>query len=230
MKFGKEELRLIWSNQIGLALTCIALAYISIYLSSFVLSEWSVNSVAEWPDFDFIGRANSIAAKIDKRQRPVTDSDMFLFAIAADLVVYASEEEISVDSKLIDILSLSATVFEKIGTFDSTLDYWLFDAYGWSNHPDYLLANWDGKGDVPIKQINQVLGWDTSHAYRFPHWLRSLKNSTEITGIGSNLYDKVEVGLINSFVETVLYQPDSSSKHWATTNYMSGVNGVFRFG
>ncbi|MBS1715734.1 MAG: hypothetical protein JST30_15515 [Armatimonadetes bacterium] len=161
----------------------------------------------------------------------ITDEEAFVFAEAADLVTYskATKTPLPHESTIKDVLSTARRVFEDRGTF--TRDGgWLFDVGMWTDHPDLVFAGNPQitPGMIPMK-VNDIT-MDTSHFHRFALFVVSLRNAYPPDSDDYKFYDKIRSGLAKQMNKVVLRKPDSGFPGYRLTNFMNGMNGVYRYG
>jgi hypothetical protein len=170
--------------------------------------------------------------KTDKRyEKAITDEELFLFAIAADLRTYEQETyHGSIESPVVtDVLNTADKVFRKNVKFIGQ-GRWVFQPGVWSDHPDYLYAGQRKKrpGMKPI-QVKDI-AWDTSHSHRFPLWLLSMEQAHKEGSVQRSFYASLRKGLEKQFYEKVVVKPTDEFPSYRTTNFMDGRNGVYRWG
>ncbi|WP_286883261.1 hypothetical protein [Aneurinibacillus sp. UBA3580] len=164
-------------------------------------------------------------------EKAITDEELFLFAIAADLRTYERETfNGSIESPLItDVLTVADKAFRKGVKFRGK-GRWVFQPGVWSDHPDYLYAGRREKKrnmkPAPVKDI----AWDTSHSHRFPLWLLSLSQAQKEDSPQRSFYETLRKGMEKQFYEQVLVQPTREFPAYRTKNFIDGRNGVYRWG
>ena len=163
-------------------------------------------------------------------QRAFLDEDFFVFAAAADLVQLG--RSLGVPSFANPGLHEAAAVGIEVLRSESVFTddgRWLFQPGAWSDHPDYQYAGHSVvAADLDAAPIADI-GWDTAHAHRMPLWIRSLQDAaTDADDIA--FLQSVRDGLEKQFFERVLVRPDESFAGYRTTNYLSGDNGLYRYG
>lgn len=170
--------------------------------------------------------------KTEKRYyKAITDEELFLFAIAADLRTYERETfGGAVESPLVtDVLQVADKAFRQSVKFRGG-GRWVFQPGVWSDHPDYAYAGRrekkPGMKPAPVKDI----AWDTSHSHRFPLWLVSLSQAYEKKSPQHTFYESLRRGLEKQFYEHVLVKPSRDFPAYRTTNFIDGRNGVYRWG
>jgi len=162
--------------------------------------------------------------------RAITDHELFLFAMAADLRSFelATGTQHPHSPDLRDILAMAFAVYGKYVVFRSD-NTWLFQPGAWKDHPDYLYAGNDNVAEnlmpVPVADIAE----DTSHSHRFPVWLESLRYASRDDEQRSRYYLGLMKGLEDRFFNVVLRWPDKDFPAYRVTNFMDGRNGVYRW-
>lgn len=154
----------------------------------------------------------------------ITDEELFVLALAANV---SRGRGSSNDSPFATARELAHRIFTEdiVTTNDGG---WLLQPGAWSDHPAYSRAGQAAKAPgLPARELADV-AWDTSHAARFPLWLRSLEG--DASSPVKSLYSGLRERFGRHFATHVLVRPDAAFPTFRTTNYIDGRNGVFRWG
>ncbi|MEM7214783.1 MAG: hypothetical protein AAF423_04500 [Pseudomonadota bacterium] len=197
-------------------------------LTRLTVDEWSANTVSDLPGIEFTGREESILFKLESESSPILDQDLGLFSMAADLITYYGQLNLEIPQDLLDIYELAVRVYEDLGHFDDSGN-WNFGTGQWSDHLDFRLANWDGQGEIEHSDVDSI-GWDISHASRFPSWIESLSNAEVQLNPDTSFFQDIKTGLANQINSNVLYESTEQSGLWLTSNFLDGTDGVYRYG
>lgn len=154
----------------------------------------------------------------------IIDTDMFLFATAANLRIYEKYQVApsSWNSTFTDILDYSKLVCDARGNTTDGGNGWLFQVGKWRDHNDYKYSVYNSTPLGPAFVDNFVTE-DSSHTNRWPVWLDSLAKA----------YDSVDNGYyFNSIKHKVDYQfkthvLNTTLSHPRMTNWMDGRNGYY---
>ncbi|MCV9884761.1 hypothetical protein [Metabacillus halosaccharovorans] len=172
-------------------------------------------------------KLKSIAVK-KSYYRAITDEELFIFSISADLKSILSLQG-KRDPIIDDIVSVGYTTYVNESTFTST-GKWIFQPGVYKDHPDYKYAGTDFIFNEELSFHVNNIGKDTSHSHRFPLWIISLKNCFPNKSKQSLFLQKILTGLESQFYEEVLVLPkDSNYLIPLTKNYMDGTNGIYRY-
>lgn len=171
--------------------------------------------------------SNQIVSK--SYYRAIIDEELFAFAIAANLKTILSD----VSPSFIDeILNFAYAVLEKEAIFINTQsERWLFQPGVWSDHPDYAYAGWNVQSRHLARKPLPGIASDTSHSHRWPLWLVSLKRAFNAQNHQNRVeyIKKLQRGLASQFTEKVLVHPSEDFSNYRTTNFMDGLNGIYRY-
>jgi len=83
----------------------------------------------------------------------------------------------------------------------------------------------EGMPQAPIRFISM----DTPHVHRMALWLSSLAEAYKPGDARRSYYHAIKQRLSVQFSKHALVLPDTSAPFWKTTNYLDGVNGVYRW-
>jgi len=162
--------------------------------------------------------------------RSINDVDLFVFAIAADLkgFITAPAEVKEWSPTLDDILNIAHRTFAQEGVAQPD-GGWLFQPGVWTDHPEYQYAGnreiRPGMKPVPVAGMSQ----DSSHSLRFPLWLTSLMQAYPPGSEDYRFYQGLRSSLERQFFNKVLVRPSADFPCYRMNNFMSGINGVYRW-
>jgi len=160
--------------------------------------------------------------------KAIIDEELFLFAIAADLLTYyiLSNEKFGKIEVLEDIYNIAKKVFQRRVIWNNN-GGWIFQPGVWKDHGNYRYAG-QYKKEEGVEEITiDGIAPDSSHGIRFPLWLSSLSQAGE-SKKDKSFYKKLKSGLNNQFFNNVLIPPTEDFPSYRTTNYMDGRNGLYR--
>ena len=158
----------------------------------------------------------------------IIDEEYYLFATAADLARVAAASGRAVDPAIRDILVLAREVFVQEGVFLPG-NRWMMQPGVWKDHKDYRFAGHAEVAEGLEPELVQGIGMDSSHAHRFPLWFRSLSAGSEALEIDAPYREMLE-GFRNQFTTHALVFPSKEYSWPVLNNYLSGHNGVYRYG
>lgn len=196
---------------------------------------WNEDPAWQWGRSPFLkGMRERVLWKLAEKNvsvsyhRAIIDEELFVFAIAADLLA-SSQLVGSVPSEtLLDIVAVARRVFanEVVETEDGG---WLFQPGVWADGPGHAYAGQTEKAKGMKAMPLTDVAWDSSHSHRFPLWITSLENAY-VRGSKNNIfYRKLKKGLATQLINKVLVPPGENFPVWRVTNYMDGRNGVYRW-
>ena len=162
--------------------------------------------------------------------RAITDHEMFLFAIAADLRTYEilTKPKGSWNKINTDILEMAYKVLKQRIVYIGEGGM-LFQPGVWRDHPDYIYAgNNDKKLEIPQCPIADI-SEDSSHSHRWPVWLISVGNAYDKNDQHSIYYHMLKKKLEYQFYNKVLVKPTADFPCWRVVNFMDGRNGIYRW-
>lgn len=203
------------------------------FLTEDLRSIWFDQDAIQWESDPFRGIKARVEWKLDNRDpdpgyfRAMTDEELFSFAIAADLRVYEREAGADFAPVVEDVLGVAARVLEQESSYPD--DGWLFQVGVWSDYPDYAFAGVTSKTEEMVAKPRVNVATDTSHAARWPMWLASLRESSDIGSDQYEMYDDILNRLGNQFAEHMMILPTPEVPYLRMTNYMDGWNGLFRW-
>ncbi len=207
------------------------------YVTDEFVDRWLHQSAIAFGHAPFTGLKARLQYKMTMVNPPksyynaITDEDAFEFSGAADLLYVEKKtgEKNPQHEVLQDIVNNATSVYRERGTFTSD-GGWLLDVGKWADHPDQQYA---GNPEITPGMIAHKVDditMDTSHFHRWGLLLTSLRNAYAEGSSDYKFYDKVRHGLAKQLLDVVLKKPDSAFPGYRTTNYMSGDNGVYRYG
>jgi hypothetical protein len=215
---------------------------VDIHLSSRVVawlhSHWLFEPAYQYGRLPFVGqkRRYEFLAQANDGAWPasyydsVSDYDVFLFAIAADMQsLRPLLPESDVDSDLwrpVDevVRSGVAIVLER-GRFTDE-GGWLFQPGVWTDHPDFRYAGHQKL--EPALEESRVPGIseDSSHSHRWPLWFGSLTRAQGIDDVQRAALDRASSGFSRQFTSKVVVQRADGV---LLKNFFDGRNGVYRY-
>lgn len=106
---------------------------------------------------------------------------------------------------------------------------WLIDVGRWSDHRDHAYASYyrepiSFEGELLSKRPRNNAVADSSHAFRYPSWLRSAQLAFDEKG---SLIDDLQAGLKYQFLNKILVPSQGSVP--TLNNFMDGHNGWYRY-
>ncbi|MBS1704588.1 MAG: hypothetical protein JST40_01840 [Armatimonadetes bacterium] len=163
--------------------------------------------------------------------RAISDDELFLMSIAADLRAYARiTGRLPNEAALLeDVADLTHQVMTQRG--EETPDGgWLFDTGAWDDHRDYAYSGHLAKDAnlAPLKHSNSA--WDSSHFHRMPIWLYSFELGAPPASAERTEYRRMRTLLANQFLAKVVTAPTADFRGIRFTNYVDGYNGLYRWG
>jgi len=162
--------------------------------------------------------------------RCIFDQEIFVFAIAADLIFYDFSHNgvlTHVDTHR-QISEYAYRVFVDRVSYTNE-NAWVFQPGVWTDHGDYAYAGQRDKGTNLVKKPVPGIAEDSSHAHRMPLWLVSLRSIYQKDDEEYAYYDNLINGLGKQVVDNVLSYPTESFGGIRMTNYMDGSNGLYRW-
>jgi hypothetical protein len=199
---------------------------------------WTVEPIWQWDRAPMAGAMRErvtwkLAASAVKRSyyRAITDDELFLFAIAADLRTreLRTGDVHPRSSTVRDVLLAAKAVFDQRAILQPA-GGWLFQPGAWADHPDFAYAGRyvkvPGMAPAPVSDVAE----DASHSHRMPLWLTSLARAYPPDRPERRFYEDLRRGLEKQFYEKVLVPPSRDFPAYRTTNFMDGRNGIYRWG
>lgn len=160
--------------------------------------------------------------------RAFFDEEFFAFAISADLTVAMGNCLASPPPAILRAASLGQTILTAEGVMKDGL--WQFQPGVWRDHRDYAFAGHQALAPdltpLPVENI----GLDSSHSSRFPLWLESFRCAAPRNGAVRADLDAIRAGMTRNFLTRIYKQPSADFPAVRLTNYMSGDNGLYRYG
>lgn len=187
----------------------------------------------QWEMSDFQTMFHRLEWKLDQAStlpsylKAIFDEELFTLAIAADLRRTMPACDMPVPPTVERAVALVPRVVREGGRFDG--EGWLFQPGVWRDHPDYAHAGNDALGpDLPRALVDDI-GWDSSHSARFALWLHSFACAFP-EGDERRRIDRAAAGFRRQLVDRVLVGPAADFAGIRLTNFMTGDNGVYRYG
>lgn len=159
--------------------------------------------------------------------RAIIDEELFLFGIAADLVVIGEHGGGEASDAAYESVRIADIIFAEEGSPQAN-GGWLFQPGVWSEHRDYAYAGHIEVTPDMEEWLVPGISMDTSHSHRFPLWLRSLA-SISGSGARDTFYSDILTRLDRQFFNSVLVPPTEDFPGYRTTNYLDGHNGLYRW-
>lgn len=196
---------------------------------------WLEEPAWQWGRSSFVGGVRErVLWKLDSSDvaisyyRAITDEELFVFAIAADLLTVNRLRGNKPPHLLIDVVSVARRVFENEVVWGEG-GGWLFQPGVWADGPSHAYAG----QHVKIKGMKRAqiadVAWDSSHSHRFPLWISSLENAFSLGSEDNLFYRRLKDGLTKQLFQKVLVPPSAQFSAWRLTNYMDGRNGLYRW-
>lgn len=197
---------------------------------------WLEYEAWQWEAPPFRGMRDRIEWKLTHDEveksyfRAIVDEELFTLAIAAE---YRAYERKAVPREawspvVSDMLEVAETVIQQEST--STNDGWLFQTGVWDDHPDYRYAGILEPSPNMQPKAHDEVATDSSHASRWPLWLRSFRDAYSTDSEQYRQYDNDLELLANQFADKILVVPSRDVPYIRMNNYTDGWNGLFRWG
>jgi hypothetical protein len=196
---------------------------------------WSDVPTWHWDHDDFRGLKTRLDWKFRQKStapeyhRAIFYSELFLFAIAADLQYYLHKKSDQRDF-LRTILQYAEQAYKEYGQFQSD-GGWLFQPGIWSEHPDFEYAcHHEKRAGLEPCEIDNIAR-DSSHGSRHALWLRSLLNISRERRTGrKQVYQSILDSFSKQVLNEVIVPPNDDFPTHRLNNYMDGRNGLYRWG
>jgi hypothetical protein len=208
-------------------------------IDSIILPFWYDYPAWHWAK-KYSSMEDRITAKIEKKDSEIlkyhyytafTDEDGFSCAITSDLLYINRQfsNKLSIDLNITELEKLKhirdkCTEYIKQKTILEKNNFH-FGLGDWSDHPSYDHAGCDGSIYPKNTCIDETIESDTSHFYRFPWWIKSMKD-------GYKIYSKDNLYFISwlkefsiHFEKKILVKKENT---YLLNNYINGTNGWFR--
>jgi hypothetical protein len=162
--------------------------------------------------------------------QPITDHELFVMAIAADLKFIADmvSQNKSGDPLFNEIYGVGTRTFTQ-EVFSTSVGGWLLQPGVWRADNSYRYAGNLELRDGILPGVIPGIGQDSSHSHRLPAWLSSFARAALGDSEEEFLFERLRQGLEVQFAEVVLIEPSRDFATYRTTNYMDGHNGVYRY-
>jgi hypothetical protein len=154
----------------------------------------------------------------------VTDVDLYVLAVNADLATFRSKSGLPKEEWLEESRSKILELFKKRTTLTKS-GGWILEKGKWDDHPDYINA--DENIEPGLKKKPKGISFDSSHFSRVPLFLVSYAGADRTDG---KYYDQLRSMLGAQFSNVVVVPSNSSFRFPRVTNYMDGRNGYYRLG
>ena len=197
---------------------------------------WLEYEAWQWDSPSFRGMRDRLEWKLSTKNveksyyRAIIDEELFTLAIASEYRAYESEAlpKDSWSPIVSDILEVTEKIVGQEAI--STDGGWLFQTGVWEDHPDYEYAGLAEPLSAMQPTPRDNVATDSSHASRWPLWLRSFRDASEESSKRYKRYDHDLNLLSNQFIDQILVTPSSDFPYMRMNNYMDGWNGLFRWG
>jgi len=205
------------------------------YLDEEIHRLWVEYPAWMWDRADFDGGMRErISWKLDNTRnivyRAIFDVELFVLAIAADLLQYEKRHGRTLKhSETHKEVAEYAYVVHKSEVVYTNGNAWLFQPGIWTVHPDYAYAGHHEKGENLEEKHVPGIGQDSSHAFRTPLWLVSMRDMYSREEERWAYYDQLLEGLAKQLLDTVIIAPSKEFRGVRLTNYMCGHNGLYRY-
>lgn len=214
-------------------------AYLLQRLSFWLHNRWLFEPAYQWGRLPFFGtkeRLKYLKSAEDKFDysyyKAVTDYELFLFSIAADIDYVANKNDAvskkisePVRNTIREVLEGSVQVVRDSGQFTGK-GGWLFQVGVWADHPDFQFAGHTKLApdlkESPVTNVSE----DSSHSHRWPLFFLSLVNAPGISKSDRNHLQKAYGGFCKQFHNEVV---KVDGKKVLLRNYMDGRNGLYRY-
>jgi hypothetical protein len=209
-------------------------------MRSWVEEVWSLRPAPHWTEGPFQGVGERVRWKlvagtpgVGERAYPraILDSEIFLFAIAADLRQYGrlSRSPLATDPLLDSIAALALEVYRRRVAWHPE-GGWTFQPGVWRDHPNYRYACRNRKEPGMRPCMLPDVAEDASHSHRAPLWLRSLADGSPRGSPERAYYRALARSLEEQFFARVVEPPSAAFDGWRLRNFMDGRNGIYRWG
>lgn len=186
-----------------------------------------------WNMDDFDNMRDRITYKISEAkpqysyQKAITDEDLFVLVTANNLLpYYKNAGDTNKTKKLKELGDLTKQVIYK--RFEYNGNHYAFQKGAWSDHRDYLYANYTDIEENMKPFSNKEIEEDTSHYSRMPLMLQNIACVTEDKNYKAKLETILNVNSIY-FQKEILVNPSNESRIYRLMNYMNGSNGLYRW-
>lgn len=158
--------------------------------------------------------------------KAIFDKELFALAIASDLAFTSRRCRLTLPPSVTKANDIHPLIWTKLG--QTRGEHWFFQPSVWTEHPDFKYAgNPALKPDLEPRPVKGI-GWDTSHASRHPLFLLSAACGQQ--GAERSRLASIRRRLARTFVDVVLIPPEPERRAYVTHNFMTGENGVYRYG
>lgn len=158
--------------------------------------------------------------------KAIFDEELFALAIASDLVYAFRGCSLTLPPAVSKANELHPVIWTTLGHTER--GRWIFQPGVWTEHPDFKFAGHPAlKSDLEPRPVKGI-GWDTSHASRHPLFLLSAACGQQ--GDERSKLNSIRKRLAQTFLDIVLVPPTVDRPAYLTRNFMTGENGVYRYG
>lgn len=199
---------------------------------------WRKNDAWLWGRSPFEGIAarvewklNTDGKELDKSYYNVIfDEDYFALALGIDLYgIFSRLGKVDQCYECLEAKDFFLRVFKERVTWIG--DRWLIDVNYWRDHPDFAFSGYfvepiDNDGNLLPREVATRVTIDSSHAHRYPSWLRSADLALE--GEDKAYVNRLQEGLRTQFNEYILSGSTADGMP-LLNNFMDGGNGYFRY-
>ncbi len=161
-------------------------------------------------------------------QTCILDEEFFTMAIAANLKSYLHHTSQLNNALLDDMTQIAYEAFNKRVLFTAD-GGWIIQAGYWSNYADFLYAGNSMVTDSIVPRPIPTIAEDFSHSMRYPQWINSFLKASDSNSSMYAYYMKLKVGLTTQLFNKVIVPPSVEINEYQATNYMDGINGVYRY-
>lgn len=210
------------------------------WLKEEFITYWAEQDAWIWAREPFKGISQRLEWKLNTPRETLSksyynvifDEDYFALTLGVDLYgIFNQQSALGDCSQCLEAKNIFLQVFsERLTWFDG--NRWLIDVGAWAEHPDwgyaaYLKEPKSNEGTILPKRVVSEIAVDSSHAVRFPSWLRSAELA--FNGKDREYIRRLRKGLEAQLLEKVIVK-DTVFPVPILRNYMSGHNGYYRYG
>ncbi|NVF13662.1 hypothetical protein [Vreelandella maris] len=197
---------------------------------------WSDEPAWLWARDPFGGIKERIGWKLTTPDKEISqsyynvifDEDYFALSLGLDLYgLYSRADRLNECTGCVEAKDFFLTIFkDRVEWYG---DGWLIDVGRWRDHRDHAYASYyrepvSLEGEVLSPQPRNDAVTDSSHAFRYPSWLRSAQLALKED---SAFIHDLQTGLKFQFLNVILVSGQEGVP--MLNNYMDGKNGWFRY-